>query len=249
VVYSLMAACGACQNQSASPFISWSSWATNFPQVSVGDYPEGIPAGTIVPHWAFLNDTNPGFDLSAAQQAGDGPESTASGSIQPTQAGLPSPTTTTEAASSSHSSNAGAIAGGVVGGVVGLAIIAGLLFWFMRRRRSRADRITSGGAAGSGYQGASSLGSKTLDMQQTGHETMTSGDWSTTNMRPYNPDDPTTYPTSIAPGLSNATYSTASPTPTGTHSGTGDSASYLNPTAHTQSPPRGAYTGVAEISE
>ncbi|KAH7342668.1 hypothetical protein BKA65DRAFT_295561 [Rhexocercosporidium sp. MPI-PUGE-AT-0058] len=41
-------------------------------------------------------------------------------------------------ASPPSSSNTGAIAGGVVGGVLGLALIAGLIFFFMRRRKRTA---------------------------------------------------------------------------------------------------------------
>ncbi|GAA5991352.1 hypothetical protein JCM10908_003270 [Rhodotorula pacifica] len=41
---------------------------------------------------------------------------------------------------SSSSSNTGAIAGGVVGGVAALAILAGLGFWFFRRRSNKHER-------------------------------------------------------------------------------------------------------------
>src|SRR4030095_10785409 len=41
----------------------------------------------------------------------------------------------TSGSSSSTSSNAGAIAGGVVGGIAGLALIVGLLWFFIRRRK------------------------------------------------------------------------------------------------------------------
>lgn len=41
----------------------------------------------------------------------------------------------------SSSSNTGAIAGGVVGGVVGLALIAGLVWFLMRRKRKQRGRL------------------------------------------------------------------------------------------------------------
>lgn len=41
----------------------------------------------------------------------------------------------------SSSSNTGAIAGGVVGGVVGLALIAALIFWWMRRSRAQPASV------------------------------------------------------------------------------------------------------------
>ena len=37
--------------------------------------------------------------------------------------------------------NVSAIAGGVVGGVVGLAVIAGLVFWLLRRRAKTASSL------------------------------------------------------------------------------------------------------------
>lgn len=53
----------------------------------------------------------------------------ASASAAPTQ------TDGQDSSSSESKTNVGAIAGGVVGGVAGLAIIAGLLFFFLRRNR------------------------------------------------------------------------------------------------------------------
>lgn len=47
-----------------------------------------------------------------------------------------SPTGDSSDSSSGSKNHAGAIAGGVVGGVVGLALIAALIFFFMRRRRN-----------------------------------------------------------------------------------------------------------------
>ena len=54
--------------------------------------------------------------------------------------GTSSATSSSDASSSSGGSNTGAIAGGVVGGVVGLALIAGLIFFFGRRKTSRAKQ-------------------------------------------------------------------------------------------------------------
>jgi hypothetical protein len=45
--------------------------------------------------------------------------------------------TSSGSSSKSSSSNAGPIAGGVVGGVVGLALLAALVFWWTRRRRTQ----------------------------------------------------------------------------------------------------------------
>ncbi len=54
--------------------------------------------------------------------------------------GLPASTNVPQASSGS---NAGAIAGGVIGGVVGLALIGGLVFFFLRRRRSASEKPAS----------------------------------------------------------------------------------------------------------
>ena len=54
--------------------------------------------------------------------------------------GTSSPSSSASSSSSKSSSNAGAIAGGVVGGIALLAIIGGLVWFFLRRRRQSVPR-------------------------------------------------------------------------------------------------------------
>src|SRR3984885_8189652 len=65
------------------------------------------------------------------------PTSTSSSVTASTTSSTSSATSTPATSSGSSSSNAGAIAGGAVGGVVGLALIAALIFWWLRRRRAQ----------------------------------------------------------------------------------------------------------------
>lgn len=53
---------------------------------------------------------------------------------------IPSTATSTPTPSHHSSSNAGAIAGGTVGGVVGLALLLGLVYFFLRRRRNKRNQ-------------------------------------------------------------------------------------------------------------
>ena len=97
--------------------------------------------------------------------------------------------------SDSHKSNTGAIAGGVVGGLVGLALIAGAVVFFMRRRQA--------GTALSSAQGPPSeapLNSPPLMQQfsQPSYDQTTyngSNQYVSNHPQPlYNPDDPSTWP-------------------------------------------------------
>ncbi|KAJ6623491.1 hypothetical protein B0H10DRAFT_796535 [Mycena sp. CBHHK59/15] len=137
VTYSLISACGACQDRTFEP---WTNWSTNCPQVEVGQYLQAIPTEVVVPAWAYLDVTmtNNSFNpiLAEANQS-------SSSGTHPLAA--PSSIST----SGSHKSDAGAIAGGVVGGlVVSVALGLGILFW-LRRRPHGADG--SDGADHSAY--------------------------------------------------------------------------------------------------
>jgi hypothetical protein len=51
---SLYMACTACQNITTQ---AWSFWSQFCPEVYIIQYPQVIPIGTAVPHWAYLNYT------------------------------------------------------------------------------------------------------------------------------------------------------------------------------------------------
>ncbi|KAF8212032.1 hypothetical protein K438DRAFT_1223974 [Mycena galopus ATCC 62051] len=57
VTYSLISACGGCQNRT---FLSWPDWAVNCPQVEVTQFLPTVPAQTVVPSWAYLDVTKVG---------------------------------------------------------------------------------------------------------------------------------------------------------------------------------------------
>ncbi|KAG1782616.1 hypothetical protein EV702DRAFT_1232504 [Suillus placidus] len=165
-------------------------------------YPMDIPTGTRVPNWAYLNVTG-GFDPVAAQNNGDLPESTAtnvqstltvtysttlSASLTTVYASLTSSSATATglsptSASTSTSSNVGAIAGGVVGAILG-AVIIGLVTWFLIKRRRSSTTPSApfsdiGGRPGH-TQSFYSTNTNIFPMAQPS--------------RLYDPSDPTTFP-------------------------------------------------------
>ncbi|CAL1716282.1 unnamed protein product [Somion occarium] len=153
VYYSMLQACALCQDDNSVP---WSTWTANcqngtFPSV----YPRDISPGTSVPAWAYLDVVQlDNFNITAAQAlaASNPPESSAGSSATsttPTSASTarPSPTSgdanqdSNASSGSGKKTNVGAIAGGVIAGVVGLALIAGAIWWFLRRRRNSRGRM------------------------------------------------------------------------------------------------------------
>ncbi|KAG1754638.1 hypothetical protein EDB19DRAFT_1667459 [Suillus lakei] len=193
--YSLISACGDCQN---ATFLTWSQWSYNCSPVYIG-YPYSIPTGTKVPNWAYLNLTTGTFDAAAAQADGDLPESTAtsiqstgsvtfSSSVSASATGSAATGSSTTSPSNSTSSNAGAIAGGVVGGIVGAAAIIGLATWFFVKRRRSA---TAPSAAFSDIGGGPGY---TQSVYSTNPHPFPMQPQMTQQPRLYDPSDPTTFP-------------------------------------------------------
>jgi len=154
VYYSLISACGGCQDRT---FANWTSWSVNCVAVFLTVFPKDIPPATEIPQWAYLNVTedNNNFNPLRAQQVSEqapGPPvpstSTTSVAVLPTPSNTSgSPADSSSAITSHKKSNAGAIAGGVVGGIAFLAALVLALFWWSRTKRnpttSRANSIVN----------------------------------------------------------------------------------------------------------
>ncbi|EDR14361.1 uncharacterized protein LACBIDRAFT_306125 [Laccaria bicolor S238N-H82] len=193
VYYSLLSACANCQGRN---FLRWSAYDGNCSTVYLSVFPQPLPTGTVVPHYAYLNvQTTDTFNVSLAQTAGGAESSpvatvasnTATGSKTATKSSTVSPTKSGSAAKSGP--NVGAIAGGVIGGVVILALIAGFIFWLIRRNnRNKAP------PASQMYYGPDTASSP---------PPMSFGGTSTYSAMPtpkvYDPSDPSTYPSQGPP--------------------------------------------------
>ncbi|EGN95741.1 hypothetical protein SERLA73DRAFT_186929 [Serpula lacrymans var. lacrymans S7.3] len=244
VTYSMLSACGACQN---STWISWSSWSTNCTTIFPQSFPTDIPSGTAVPNWAYLNVmASDDFNVTAAKADGDTPESTATrvqstGSVAsssptsspaPTSSSGSSPGSTSGSPSSSHT-NAGAIAGGVVGGVVGVGLIAAAIGFFVVR--SRRPKLAPSAAYNESVAGSANKprSDYTNSMYQVNPFP---GQSPMTPPRLYDPSDPSTFPTSP---------------PTPTIQTTGSNPNAFSPShgypSQTQFPRPGQYSGAPEI--
>jgi len=147
VTYSLVSACGGCQDRT---YVNWTTWHENCSKIYEATFPLPIPPAAAVPRWAYLNisQTTDNFDpIAAAQIIGV--------SLSPTlfPATTVAKTTTVMSTISTSSSpsatpsatppgpDVAAIAGGAVGGLVGFALIMLVLItWYMRRRSRRIQR-------------------------------------------------------------------------------------------------------------
>jgi len=203
VTYSVVSACGVCQNRS---IVAWSLWKDNCTGHGpfILSYPESIPSGTAVPAWAYLDVTTSDFFNPAIAESDDtAPESsdrastststvTSSGSSLATTTLLaPSQTSPVSGNIATHTqSNVGAIAGGVVGGVVVLGIIAGLVAFFLMRK----PPVKTAASPAYGY-GDAALNSPPPPMSQQ-QSLYGNPPHSENPGRIYDPGDPSTYPQS-----------------------------------------------------
>jgi len=182
-------------------------------------YPFDIPSNTAVPGWAYqLVEGANRFSMTEALAAKDEPEHKAStssslSSSSSTSTTTPNTTPSNTAPSSHASSNStGAIVGGVVGGVASLAILGGLVVFFILHRR-KSNRYTEISVASEdrfdntnlkAYQQGEKGGSA-ASIQSTGAGASLPS-WQGAK-RPiqesyFNPYDPNTYPTKGAPDRS-----------------------------------------------
>jgi len=205
VMYSMISACAACQNGDIDSYQDYKSNCTNTP--SPGTFPFTIPRGTAVPHWAFdtsVASTNR-FNVTLAQQEGDSPESIASAATSSSNA----PAGTAPApANHKKSTPIGAIVGGAVGGVVVLGLIGALIAFFMIRSKKKKQAPSQQFA---GYSDSSAVnGNGTIADEKrysyypvspgsTGYAGSPPPQTTTTfaptmPFKPYNPDDPSTFP-------------------------------------------------------
>ncbi|KAH7913751.1 hypothetical protein BJ138DRAFT_1111200 [Hygrophoropsis aurantiaca] len=224
VVYSLISACGACQNAS---FIGWTEWTDNCTSQSPSSgYPETIPAGTEVPGWAYLALDNDYWNATAAQEDLSAPASTAGSTPSASAISPPSnsiiSSSSTSTSTKSSKSDVGAIAGGVVGGVVGIAIITAVTVVILRRR-NRGTKQPSNQEKASWYNRPPS------DYRAVNNASRQR------DTKLYDPNDPTTFPRSPEPSVVYTTHTTYT--------------APLSPTsgAHTSISRSGQYNGVPEV--
>ncbi|KAH7924770.1 hypothetical protein BV22DRAFT_1163577 [Leucogyrophana mollusca] len=177
VIYSLLSACGLCQN---GTFLYWSEWTDNCAanETLYQQWPASIPSNTEIAPWAYMPLVNGFWDGPQAQ--GNACNITAS----------PSPgasTTQTPSNDSTSGNHTGAIVGGVIGGLVGLAALGFLGVFFWRRRSQTIAYQTT----------------PMHDMSDQYHDKSVAshgGRSSQANLaKVYDPSDPSTFPRSPAP--------------------------------------------------
>jgi len=200
VVYNLISACDACQGSPWTPYSTWTSNCTK--KANPGTFPEPVPAGTRVPQWAYIDTSiSNNWNIALAQAVGDTPEVTGTASIVPPSTSGVSQSTLTPSASGStsashRSSDAGAIAGGFIGAIAGVALIAGVVVWFIKRRR----RVRS--APSTAY--LSLQGGEIEHRQPVPYYPQ-----SIEMPRLYDPSDPMTYPRNVYTPVNNTHLSSS----------------------------------------
>lgn len=154
-LYNLVAGCAGCQlNENDQTAMGWRSWAKNCssePDGGLPSWPFPIPAWTAIPDWAYTNVTTEGyaFNLLAAFAVSQNKSAAVTASGQPNTAPTPTPASSSAAPTNQnnngmtdsqrhHQKNvtlASIIAGTVVTTLAITAILAGLTWWIVRKRR------------------------------------------------------------------------------------------------------------------
>jgi len=174
VYYSLISACAGCQKGTWLPYDQWYANCTSVEPMST--FPQSISNDTRVPAWAFVNVTvTQKWDNVTACAAGDNPEST--GAVRPPFA---------PKFSTGSAVRVGVIVGAVSAStVLVFVLIAGGIWYFIRRRRQR--RQLSGSER---HRRPSALH---LTKEENGGYSTTP--WTPdADQRLYDPSDPSTYP-------------------------------------------------------
>ncbi|KAL5637210.1 hypothetical protein ACGC1H_001005 [Rhizoctonia solani] len=197
-MWNLISACALCQRELPG---NWAQWREVCPDrmVTIGKYPALIPADIKVPSWAYYDFTINGvFNPVTASQL-FGPESSAISGATNTRVPVPS-TTSTETSNVSRtstnepSSNTSAIVGGVVGGILGIGLIA-LAGFLLTRKRKDEDPATNYSEANHKPATTAQFNSATLIVEQASAYQLGSQLTPTSEYKPYNPNDPSTFPT------------------------------------------------------
>ncbi|KAH7344111.1 hypothetical protein B0J17DRAFT_202420 [Rhizoctonia solani] len=214
VMWNILSACALCQMGIST---SWTQWVSSCPSslINVGKYPLPLPGGVTVPSWAYYDFTvadtfNP---VIASQQVGL--ESSAVSGATSTPAPVPNPTvapasTVTGAngsaptpkpitSQSSSGSNTGAIVGGIVGGVLGIGLI-GLIAFVLTRKRKTEEPANKYPEANHKPPMSTAFNATTpmaghVPSHQFGAPNQPV---STPDHKPYDPSDPSTFPTATA---------------------------------------------------
>ncbi|KAH9973135.1 hypothetical protein BGW80DRAFT_286847 [Lactifluus volemus] len=204
VLYSVLAACGACQGDT---WYIWNDFSTNCTsgKVSASSFPNPVPAGIRVPHWALIDVTIEGtWDPTQSYNAGGLPEAPpgaiidrgtwiSTSSVVPSSTVTVSTSSSTSSASSSTggSSKVGVIAGGVAGGLVAVSAAALILF-FLWRRRPQLGQHTAAVYGGTPQPVMEQVQSPPSDDGASMPPSLPTAP--TTPIRLYDPNDPTTFP-------------------------------------------------------
>lgn len=200
VYYNVLSACAQCQGGSVDVWDNWSKNCTT----TYSTFPNSIPDGSAIPHWAYLPLNNGTWDFASAE-TDNGAEATFTGTHSVSASASSTRTSSAHSASGSSSgsnggsssggkSHAGAIAGGVIGGIALIALI-GLGFFLWRRNKNKKVKSTPEASflgpnmTGTTYNAHEGFAPAPYDQ----HSTMSGAG----PAKLYDPNDPSTFPGAV----------------------------------------------------